>query len=208
MARNLLEYAPAVENPGRMTFEEFVTWTANVRAEWVDGEVILMSPSTDSHQDLCNFLASLLRIWLETHRQGRVWADNYLMRLPNRRVGRVPDILCVTTQNENRARPTYLDGAADLVVEIVSYDSELRDKVEKIAEYEEAGVREYWLIDQEHDAVTFYQLGANGQYAPAVIGADGIYRSIVFAGLWIDVAWLWQRPLPQVLDVLKDWKLV
>jgi hypothetical protein len=41
-----------------------------------------------------------------------------------------------------------------------------------------------------------------------VIGPDRIYRSAVLDGLWLQVDWLWQDPLPPVLNVLREWGLV
>ena len=43
---------------------------------------------------------------------------------------------------------------------------------------------------------------------PAPIAADGIFRSDTLPGLWLNVAWLWQRPLPKLLDVLELWGFV
>jgi hypothetical protein len=37
---------------------------------------------------------------------------------------------------------------------------------------------------------------------------DGVFRSTVLKGLWLEVAWLWQRPRPPVLRVLKEWGLI
>ena len=51
---------------------------------------------------------------------------------------------------------TYLDGPADVVVEIISPESRLRDRGEKFAEYEMGGVREYWLIDSERHEADWY----------------------------------------------------
>ncbi|MDW8290080.1 MAG: Uma2 family endonuclease, partial [Armatimonadota bacterium] len=72
--------------------------------------------------------------------------------------GRSPDILFVSQQNLHRLKPTYLDGPADLVVEIISPESEERDRTQKFSEYERGGVREYWLIDPEKRLAEFYVL--------------------------------------------------
>lgn len=40
------------------------------------------------------------------------------------------------------------------------------------------------------------------------IGSDGRYRSEVLRGLWPDVDWLWQDPLPSVLSALREWGVV
>ena len=46
--------------PPRMTYEDFLEWGDGIRAEWVDGEVIVMSPASNPHQSLMAFLGALL----------------------------------------------------------------------------------------------------------------------------------------------------
>jgi len=76
--------------------------------------------------------------------------DDLLMRLPEApRRGRVPDLLFVTSAHVGRQHPTYLDGPRDLAVKIISPDSVGRDRGEKVVEYEQAGIPEYWLADTE-----------------------------------------------------------
>jgi hypothetical protein len=53
-----------------------------------------------------------------------------------------------------------------------------------------------------------YHLGPDGIYRLAPVGGDGIYHSAVLDGLWLEVEWLWQEPLPLLLSVLKEWELV
>lgn len=124
------------------------------------------------------------------------------MRLPTRPSGREPDLLFVANEHANRLRPTYVDGPADLVIEIVSPDSEERDRVTKLAEYEGAGIPEYWLIDPAHQETTFYRLGADGRYSAVPIDADGFYHPAALSGFRLRVAWLWERPLPALAEVL------
>jgi Uma2 family endonuclease len=94
------------------------------------------------------------------------------------------------------------------VVEIVSPDSRGRDRGDKYYEYEQGGVREYWLIDPLRKQADFYQLGEDGLYRTVSADEAGVYRSRVMEGLWIKVDWLWQEPLPELLSVLKEWKLI
>lgn len=95
-----------------------------------------------------------------------------------------------------------------MVVEIISSESRARDRGEKFCEYEQGGVREYWLIDPIRRQAEFHQLGPDGVYRAMPIGTDGIFRSIVLDGLWLRIDWLWGRPLPTLLSVLKEWGLV
>jgi Uma2 family endonuclease len=89
-----------------------------------------------------------------------------------------------------------------LFIEITSPESLLRDRGEKFAEYELAGVQEYWLLDSERKRADFYVLGTDGRYRLVALGEDGVYHSQILQGFWLNVAWLWQEPLPRVLKVL------
>jgi Uma2 family endonuclease len=128
----------------------------------------------------------------------------FLMRLRHRPSGRVPDVLFVATEHLDRLKDTYLDGPADLAVEIVSPSSEVRDRREKLAEYEAAGIPEYWIIDEPHQEAHFYVLDAGGRYRPVPAGDDGIYTSAVLPGLRLRVDWLWRTPLLTLDAALAD----
>jgi len=190
-----------------MTYEEFLEWADGIRAEWVDGEVIVMSPASEPHQDLGGFLSSLLRHFVEAYGLGRILIPPFQMKLSSRPSGREPDLLFISKDKLDRLKRTYLDGPADLVVEIVSPDSQARDRGDKFYEYEEAGVLEYWILDQTRKRAEFYQLG-DGTFKLIDPDENGVYRSKVLEGLWLKVDWLWQDPLPTLMSVLKEWGLV
>ena len=192
----------------RMTYEEFLEWADGINAEWVDGEVILMSPPSLAHQQILSFLAALLQFFAEANDLGEVLFAPFQMRLRTRPSGREPDVLFIARDRLDKLQDAYLEGPADLAVEIISPDSRARDRVDKYHEYEQAGVREYWLIDPARELADFYQLNADGVYSQVVIDDDRIYRSQVMEGLWLKVDWLWQDPLPTLMSVLKEWGLV
>ena len=122
--------------------------------------------------------------------------------------GRAPDIFFVATAHLDRLKKTFLEGPADLVVEIISPESRARDRGEKFFEYEAGGVPEYWLLDPLRQQAEFYQLNENGIYRTVPPDQEGRYDSAVLPGLWLQVGWLWQTPLPPLLSVLKAWELV
>lgn len=192
--------------PIPISFEDFLTWAMrhDVRAEWVDGEIILMSPNSLEHQDVGGFLHRLLGEFVEARELGRLYYAPVQMRLESRPSGREPDLLFVSTAHADRLRPTYVDGPADLVVEIVSPESDARDHGEKLVEYEAAGIPEYWLIDLLRQEAMLFQLGDDGRYHLTPLEADGVYRSRVLPEFWLRVPWLWQRPLPRVADVARE----
>lgn len=188
-----------------VSWEEFLAWLdKGVRAEWVAGEIVEMPPVRDEHQFILGFLYRLIMEVVDARQLGWVYLAPFVMRLPHRPSGREPDLLFVKTANLGRATPTYVDGPADLVVEIVSPDSVTRDRREKLAEYQEAGVPEYWIVDPRRQEARFYLLGQGGTYQFVQIGADGIYTSREIDGLRLRVSWLWQRPLPTIAAALAD----
>ena len=190
-----------------MTYEEFLEWADGTRAEWVDGEVIVMSPASEPHQNLNGFLSSLLRYFVEANGSGRILIPPFQMKLSTRPSGREPDLLFISKDKLSNLKRNYLDGPADMVVEIVSPDSQARDRGEKFYEYEEGGVLEYWIIDQTRRRAEFYRL-QEGTYKLIEPDDTGIYRSTAIEGLWLKVDWLWQDPLPTLMSVLKEWGLV
>jgi len=205
LRRRLLAALLEPTQPRPMTYEEFLAWAdEDTLAEWVDGEVVMTSPAGYKHQDIADFLVSVLRSFVETRQLGAVLSAPFQMRLE--RTGREPDLLFVASAHLDRLRETYLDGPADLVVEIVSPESIGRDRGEKFYEYEQAGIPEYWLIDPQRERAEFYQLDEHGRYRLVWPDTEGVYRSKVLEGFWLRVDWLWQPP--RVLEVLRELHLI
>ena len=194
---------PSGKVVGRMSWDEFLEWCdEDTHAEWVAGTVVVHSPPNYRHQDLAVFLTALLRTYTETRRLGVILTAPFQMKLGE--VSRSPDMLFVAAGGRERLKPTYLDGPADLVVEIVSPDSGVRDRGEKFYEYESAGVREYWLIDPERQQAEFYQLGEDRRYRLVAADEQGRYHSAVLSDFWLKPDWLWQQPLPSAIQALAE----
>lgn len=194
---------PAASRP-RLTFEEFLR-SPYRRAEWVEGEVFELRPENLEHTTIGGFLYRLLAEFAERHGLGRV-LTGFLMKTGPHLAGRVPDILFLTRESEHRIRGNYVEGPADLAVEIVSPDSETRDRETKLNEYEKGGVREYWLIDPLERRATFYSLEGE-RFVALPVEADGRVRSRVIPGLWLRPEWLLSEPRPKLAEVLLAWGL-
>lgn len=211
MTQNIQTQPPTLPtspaSSGKISYEEFLQSKEYVWAEWVDGEVIQLSPASKRHQLLVNFLAALLQHFVEANRLGLIISAPFQMKTGVDLPGREPDILFVASDHLERLQDTHLAGAADVVVEIISPESLTRDRGDKFYEYEKGGVEEYWVIDPIRQLAEFYRLD-NGVYRLAPIDSDGIYRSVRIAGLWLRVEWLWQEPLPSLMSILKEWGLV
>lgn len=196
-------------HPGRkLTEREFLAWVGEkTRAEWVGGEVVMMAPVADEHSLIVLWLARLLGDYVEHHDLGVVHGPEYLCRLPRQRRQRLPDLLFVSSARAEILRRTYVEGPPDLIVEVASEDSIARDYREKYADYEKAGVREYWIVDPLAGRIEAHALPAKGRarkYRPIEPKADGRIESTVLRGLWIKPAWIFSTPRAKVARVLKE----
>ncbi len=200
LRRRLLEVLLSPAGPRKMTYEEFLAWAdEDTLAEWVDGEVMMYSPASKRHQNVADFLTGVMRVFVEQHDLGVVLSAPFQMKLER---GREPDLLFVAREHLGRLQEVYLDGPADLVVEIVSPESVGRDRGEKFYEYARGSVPEYWLIDPQMEWAEFYRLEER-RYHLALGGRKGEYHALALPGFWLRVEWLWQEPLPKTLDVLR-----
>ncbi len=190
----------------RMTFEEFLQFGGENRwAEWIDGEVIIMYSASTRHQEIVLFLAQVLGIYVRSKNSGDVFIAPFAMKLKAEKRGREPDLLFVSREKKHLIEPTFLNGAADLVVEVISPESIGRDRGDKFVEYESAGVREYWLIDYERNRAEFYELATDGLYRLAQ--TDGTFHSKVLEGFFVREDWFWQENLPTI-EALKELKIL
>jgi Uma2 family endonuclease len=187
-----------------VSFEEYMEKYAADFAEWVDGDVIKMSPVRHEHAKLSGFLLQLFEDFLYFTGGGEVLMAPMVMKLVR---GREPDIQVILPTSAERIKETMIAGAADLVVEIISPESIRRDKEIKLAEYERGGVKEYWVLDQLEREPFFYVLGADGKYERRYPDEHGVYHSVILKGLRLKIEWLWREPLlrgPEIEAVVRE----
>ena len=186
-----------------MSYAQFVEEIdENQHAEWVAGEAILFMPPSRKHQNTSVFLTKLLGNFIDYAQLGELLAAPFEMKVSPNASSREPDLLFVAQENLDRLSHKKLDGPADLAVEIVSSSSATRDRAEKFYEYQDAGIREYWLIDPRHgfERADFWVLNSKGLYQPVPLDENDVYRSTVLDGFWFDISWLWDDNAPTPLQ--------
>lgn len=180
-----------------VSFEEFLVRFSEVHAEWLMGKVIIVVANNSQHQKIIIFLLHLLKLYLDFKPIGQLQLAGMPMKVGADRPAREPDILFILNEHEDRIKSTYIDGVADLVIEVVSPESSERDRGKKLGEYETAGIPEYWLIDPLRSEAVIYRLGADGRYHPVGPDGQGRLHSGVLPGLYIVPEWLWRDKLPE-----------
>jgi Uma2 family endonuclease len=145
----------------------------------------------------------LIDEFVEQNQLGEVRYEGFAMRLASVPSAREPDLLFVRSENIDRIQETFLDGPADLAIEVISLESRERDRGAKFYEYEQGGVLEYWLIDPIRKQFEFYRLDETGRYQLIPTSSDGYFYSGAITGFRLNPSWLWQDPLPRPLSVLE-----
>lgn len=138
--------------------QEFYEWLQDdVKAEFINGEVIMHSPVKRRHLRANGNLTTLLRVYVQTNNLGEVDTEKALVVLT--RNDYEPDI-CYWRKEvaDEFDDETMKHPAPDLVVEILSKSTAKRDRGIKFEDYASHGVREYWLVDPLRQTVEQFRL--------------------------------------------------
>jgi Uma2 family endonuclease len=183
---------------------EYMEQYAEAHHEWVQGVVVKMSPISLKHAELTGYLRNLLQADFSLRPIGKVLGEPFVLRLEAAGSRREPDLQVILQDNLANLKDTYMDGAADLCIEVVSPGSVAVDYGEKLAEYEKGGVGEYWIIDPIRRVCHFHRLTGEGIYQHHSAGEDGLYATPILPGFSLHVPTLWQAELPDYGTVWRN----
>lgn len=198
MTEQILSMEDTNDTSHKMTYEDYLRLPEDGRlVEWVNEEAIYHMPVKPIHQEIVIFLTTLLATFSNFFGRGKVLSAPVELRCHPNGNSREPDIMFIRSENLEHISENRMEGAPDLIIEVVSNESVARDYDDKFIEYQECGVSEYWIIDPRprRKRALFYQLGDDGEYIP-VTPVGGIYTSRAVPGFWFKVAWLWEQPDP------------
>ena len=134
----------------------------------------------------------LIRSYLEEHRGGKVLIGPLEVRLPDEKVYE-PDLLFIANSRKAILTPIKVEGAPNLIVEVLSPRTAKLDKGAKRVVYARAGVEELWIVDPEAKRVHVYRLRESAETPVATYGVRGKIESQIFPGLKIPVAKVFQQ---------------
>jgi len=178
----------------KMTAQQFLRLgddPPGVRLELVNGEVAVSPSPTPKHSHVIVNLLTVLNNHNLTHELGELHhdVDTILDRFNVRR----PDILFFFKNRTHLIGEKAMEGPPDLAVEVISPSSNEVDRQDKFAQYRDAGVAYYWIIDPDQRTIEAWRLDG-GQYVVCGSGhGDETIRLAPFPDLDIPLARLWRR---------------
>ena len=152
-----LEVARLFPSQGQWTEAAyFALPDTNHYIELSEGELIMPPHPTRSHQKAVEELFVLLRTFVQDNELGEVHVAPLPVRLGPGKI-REPDVLFVAREHSDRIGEQFF-GVPDLVMEVISSGTRRTDRAEKLVEYAQAGVQEYWIVDPEARTVEVFRL--------------------------------------------------
>ncbi len=152
--------------------------------EFTDGTVELLPMPTVEHQAILQFLNRLFDAHLAPL-GGFVLFAGLRVRIRDGKF-REPDLAALRSRSDPRNEPRYWIGA-DVVAEVVSADDPARDLVAKRADYAEAGIPEYWIVDPRVETVTVLTLAGGAYVEHGVFHRGDTAASVLLDGFAVDV---------------------
>ncbi|MFW6238208.1 MAG: Uma2 family endonuclease [Halanaerobiales bacterium] len=181
------------------TYGDYLSWVDDGRYELIEGKACMMypAPSRRHQKIIIEFIRQLSQYLLE--KDCEVYAAPFDVRLPegdqddeNVQTVVQPDILLMC--DEDKLDEKGVRGAPDLVMEVISPASGVRDRKVKRELYERHGVKEYWLVDYLEEVVEVYILNNDGEYGKSeVYQEEDVVPVSVLEDLKIDLNYVFEQ---------------
>jgi Uma2 family endonuclease len=177
-----------VDTPLRMTTKEFFVFTQQTERlfQLLNGRPMVNPTPTMKHQKISRNLYSLLDAFVVSNRLGEVWYAPCDIVLDKFDVVQ-PDLFFIAADRAHIVTERNVQGAPDLIVEILSTSTAHLDRGYKQYLYAVKGVREYWLIDPDARQIEVLSQGGSGYTTTGIYGQDETVISSMLSGLRIAV---------------------
>ena len=181
----------AKKNDKKFTYRDYVAWPDDERWELIDGEAYNMTPApTTRHQNIVYNVSFILKSKL-LNKSCRPFVAPTDVVFSEYDVVQ-PDILVVC--DEDKITEANIQGAPDLIVEVLSPATALKDKREKKGLYERYGVKEYIIIEPVDQYVERFLVEEGGAYSKGeIFGPREILNLVSLEGI--------ELPLWEVFEV-------
>jgi Uma2 family endonuclease len=173
----------------KITFEQYLNYDdgTNKRYELVDGKLIEMPPASFLHSDIIDFIADCFKAIAREYKLDiKIKTGNVGVRT-GINSSRIPDISVIDGQvwkSYRRDKSAVVEDNIMLAVEVVSRGREQRERdyADKVIEYQNTGIPEYWIVDPIEQKITVGVL-KNGSYIKTVFTGNDLIKSNTFPEL-------------------------
>ena len=180
----------------KFTYEDYKSLpeSETKRYELLGGDLVMIPSPTEYHQRISRNLVFILWRFVQERDLGQVYDAplDVVFGVGEEREVVQPDILYISKQRSQIITEEEIQGAPDLVIEILSPATADRDRTYKRTLYARHGVKEYWIVDPEAKTVEVLVLGKRGFERAAAYGEADRLRSPLLSGLEIKLEGVFQ----------------
>ena len=190
---DLMEYVPS--EPSSLTKDRLTlaNISAGEREELINGVLYELEKPSARHREVVNAIADQLQTFLEGKAAGMSCDPmrTCLFSRPDALPGEIdtvvyPDILVAC--DGLKIGSGWYSGAPDMVMEVLSPETQRRDRMDKLKLYERAGVKEYWLVDPDAKTVQVYLLEGEAYQLTEVYTAQNVAKVNVLPGCFVELS--------------------
>jgi len=178
--------ATATTEKKKYTYADYLKTPDDERYELIEGELLITPSPVTRHQRISRKIEFMLEKCVTENDLGEVFDAPYDVYLDAENVVQ-PDLLFVMKESLNIIGEKNIQGAPDLVIEIISESTAYRDLVQKKKLYARFGVKEYWIVPPEASSVEVYTLKDNTFSLQTTYGRDDTLRSPLLQKLGIEL---------------------
>lgn len=190
---DLMEYVPSEHSALAKDHLTLADISADERAELIDGVLCELEKPSARHQEVVNAIADQLQTFLEGKSAGMSCTPmrTCLFSRPDTLSEEIdtvvyPDILVAC--DGLKMDGGWYSGAPDMVIEVLSPDTQRRDRIDKLKLYERAKVKEYWLVDPDAKTVQVYLLEGETYQLTEVYTAQNVAKVNVLPGCFVELS--------------------
>jgi Uma2 family endonuclease len=165
----------------KLTYADYLETSDDERYELLNGELILSPSPKEIHQYISSILHIMIGTFVRERSLGKVYYSPFDVVLSNTNVVQ-PDILFISNERADIITSDNVQGAPDLVVEILSPATAERDRTVKLDLYAQHGVKEYWIVDPDAKTITVLLRGEGGFVVDGICGEGETLRSPTLTG--------------------------
>ena len=181
------------------TYDDYLAIDDGNRYEIIEG-VLFLTPSPGIiHQHVVSKIETVIRDFVEKTNLGMVLIAPLDVVLDKSMVLQ-PDVLFVSRERYHIITASCLKGGPDLVVEVISPSSGVRDRIKKSKIYRRYGVKEYWLVDPGARTVEVLAEGERGWFVAGAYDEEEILTSPLLPGLQVKLKELFALPEGLILE--------
>ncbi len=186
MFLNLMIAMDILSTKKQATYADYLLTPEGGKFQLIGGEILEMTSPSLYHQEILLNIISDFRPFLNKNKIGKIFVAPLDVYFSETEVYQ-PDIILLLTESFSKMKENKIEGAPDLVMEVLSPSTAYYDLKHKKSIYEKNGVKEYWIVDPMEKTIEIFEL-QNGKFTSrGELSKNEIAKSKLIIGMEVSL---------------------